>query len=83
MPDALAALAYDAAKILADAIKRAGSTDGEKVRDAIAATKDFQGVTGTITINQERNAVKPAVVLKVEGGKYKLIETIKPEAVKL
>ncbi len=83
VPDALAALAYDAAKILADAIKRAGSTDGEKVRDAIAATKDFQGVTGTITINQDRNAVKPAVVLKVEGGKYKLIETIKPEAVKL
>lgn len=83
VPDALAALAYDAAKILADAIKRAGSTDGAKVRDAIAATKDFQGVTGTITINGDRNAVKPAVVLKVEGGKYKLIETIKPEAVKL
>jgi branched-chain amino acid transport system substrate-binding protein len=83
VPDALAALAYDAAKILADAIKRAGSTDGEKVRAAIAATRDFQGVTGTITINADRNAVKPAVVLKVEGGKYKLIETIKPEAVKL
>jgi branched-chain amino acid transport system substrate-binding protein len=83
VPDALAALAYDAAKILADAIKRAGSTDGQKVRDAIAATKDFQGVTGTITINADRNAIKPAVVLKVEGGKYKLIETIKPEAVKL
>jgi branched-chain amino acid transport system substrate-binding protein len=83
VPDALAALAYDAAKILADAIKRAGSTDGEKVRAAIAATKDFQGVTGTITINGDRNAVKPAVILKVESGKYKLIETIKPEAVKL
>jgi branched-chain amino acid transport system substrate-binding protein len=83
VPDALAALAYDAAKILADAIKRAGSIDGEKVRDAIAATKDYQGVTGTITINGDRNAVKPAVVLKVDGGKYKLIETIRPEAVKL
>ena len=83
VPDALAALAYDAARILADAIKRAGSTDGEKVRDAIAATKDFPGVTGAISINAERNAVKPAVVLKVNNGKYVLAETIKPEAVKL
>ncbi len=58
LPDALAALAYDAARILADAMTRAGSTDGEKVRDAIASTKDFPGVTGNISINQERNAVK-------------------------
>ena len=83
MPDALAALGYDAARILADAIGRAGSTDGAKIRDAIAATKDFAGVTGTITINADRNAVKPAVVLKVENGKYLLVETIKPEQVKL
>ncbi|MGH9316128.1 MAG: ABC transporter substrate-binding protein [Thermoanaerobaculia bacterium] len=83
VPDALAALGYDAAKIMVDAIRRAGSTDGPKVREALAATKDFQGVTGTITVNQERNAVKPAVVLKVDNGKYLLIETIKPEAVKL
>jgi branched-chain amino acid transport system substrate-binding protein len=78
VPDALAALAYDAAKILADAIRRAGSTDGEKVRDAIAATKDFPGVTGTITINAERNAVKPAVVLKIEKGKFHYVETVNP-----
>jgi branched-chain amino acid transport system substrate-binding protein len=83
LPDALAALAYDAAKILADAMTRAGSTDGTKVRDAIAATKDYQGVTGKITIGPDRNAVKPAVVLKVENGKYVLVETIPPEAVKL
>jgi branched-chain amino acid transport system substrate-binding protein len=83
LPDALAALAYDAAKILADAMTRAGSTDSAKVRDAIAATKDYQGVTGKITIGPDRNAVKPAVVLKVENGKYVLVETIPPEAVKL
>jgi branched-chain amino acid transport system substrate-binding protein len=83
VPDALAALAYDAARILADAITRAGSTDGAKVRDALAATKDFPGVTGSITINSDRNAVKPAVVLKVENGKYLLVETIQPDAVKL
>ncbi len=83
VPDALAALGYDAAKILVDAIRRAGSTDGPKVREALASTKDFQGVTGTITVNAERNAVKPAVILKVDNGKYVLIETIKPETVKL
>jgi branched-chain amino acid transport system substrate-binding protein len=82
VPDALAALGYDAARILADAITRADSTDGDKIRKAIGATKDFPGVTGTITINAERNAVKPAVILKVENGKYLLVETITPEAVK-
>jgi branched-chain amino acid transport system substrate-binding protein len=82
-PDALAALAYDAARILGDAITRAGSTDGAKVRDKIAETKDFPGVTGSISINADRNAVKPAVILKIENGKFLLVETIKPEAVKL
>lgn len=77
-PDALAALGYDAARILADAMTRAGSTSGDKVRDALAATKDFQGVTGKITINAERNAVKPAVVLKIENGKFVYVDTIKP-----
>ncbi len=77
-PDALAALGYDAARILADAIKRAGSTDGEKIRDALKTVKDFPGVTGTITINADRNAVKPAVVLKIEKGKFHYVETVKP-----
>ncbi len=78
VPDALAALGYDAAKILADAMSRAGSTDGPKVHDALAATKDFPGVTGKITINKDRNAVKPAVVLKVENGKFVYVETVTP-----
>jgi len=82
-PDALAALAYDAARVLAAAIEKAGSTDGPKVRDAIGATRDFPGVTGVISINADRNAVKPAVILKIENGKFLLVETIKPEAVKL
>lgn len=81
VPDALAALAYDAARIMAAAIDKAGSTDGPKVRDQIAATKDFDGVTGNITINAERNAVKSAVIVKVENGKYLLTETIKPDQV--
>ena len=81
-PDAIAALAYDAMKVLADSMTRAGTTDGAKVRDAIAATKDFPGVTGVLTINAERNATKPAVILKMvyENGKGKQVyqETIKP-----
>jgi branched-chain amino acid transport system substrate-binding protein len=78
-PDALAALAYDAAKILFDSIKRANSTERQAIRDAIAQTKDFKGVTGVITIGPDRNAVKSAVVLEIQDGKYKYRETIKPD----
>ena len=79
MPDAMAALGYDTAILLADAFKRAGSTDGPKVRDALAATKDFPGITGKITIDEHRNAKKPLVMLRVEGGKFKLVEQIGAE----
>lgn len=80
-PDSLAALAYDSAKVLADAIKRAGGTDSAKLREAINATKDFAGVTGLISINAERNAVKPAVVLEVNPATKQLLPktTIYPE----
>jgi len=75
-PDALAGLGYDAAGVLFDAIKRANSTDGAKVRDAIASTKDYPGITGKITINKDRNADKSAVVLEVKDGKLAYVETI-------
>ena len=78
MPDALAACGYDSALVLADAIKRAGSTEGPKVRDALAATKDFPAVTGTISINEQRDATKAAVILQVKDGKYKYLETVAP-----
>jgi len=77
-PDAMAALGYDSAMILFDAMKRAGGTDGQKVRDALAATKDFEAVTGRITINAQRDADKAAVILQVKDGKFKYIETIAP-----
>jgi branched-chain amino acid transport system substrate-binding protein len=77
-PDAHAALAYDAARILFAAIARAGSTDGDKLREALAQTKDFNGVTGVISMDANRNAVKPAVVLKLEDLKSIYQETIKP-----
>ena len=80
-PDSLAALAYDSAKVLADAIKRAGGTDSAKLKDAINATKNFAGVTGTITLDANRNAVKPAVVLELNpaDSKFTFKETIYPE----
>mgnify|MGYP002777631305 CR=1 FL=1 len=68
-PDGLAALGYDAARVLFDALTRAGTTEGAKLRDAIASTKNFKGVTGSITINENRDAVKPAVIVEMKGGK--------------
>jgi branched-chain amino acid transport system substrate-binding protein len=77
-PDAMAALGYDSAMILAAAIKNAGTTDGAKVRDALAAEKDFPGVTGKISIDANRNASKPAVILTINNGQFKYVETIAP-----
>ncbi len=77
-PDSLAMLGYDSAMILADAMKRAGSTEGPKVRDALAATKNFAAVTGSISINAQRDATKSAVILQVKGGKFHYVETINP-----
>lgn len=77
-PTGLGALGYDAARVLFDAIKRAGKTDPAAVRDEIAKTKDFDGVTGKITINDQRNAVKSAVVLKISGGAAKYEATVEP-----
>jgi branched-chain amino acid transport system substrate-binding protein len=79
-PDALAALAYDAMMVLADSIKRAGGTESEKLRDAIAATKDLKGITGIITLDKDRNAVKPAVVLELRDKKFVYKETIQPDS---
>lgn len=80
-PDALAALGYDAMRVLGDALKRAGGTDGAKLRDAIAQTKDFPGVTGTITMNAERNVDKPATVLELmaKDRKFAYKDKIYPE----
>jgi branched-chain amino acid transport system substrate-binding protein len=79
IPDALAAVGYDAARVTIDAIKRAGGTDRAKIRDALAATTDFPGVTGNITIDKDRNAVKPLVILQVKGKEYAYVTTMKPE----
>ena len=80
LPDAHAALAYDASRLLVDAITRAGSTDGDKIRDALAQTKNFPGVTGIINIDADRNAIKPAVVLKLQDLRFIYQETIQPSS---
>jgi len=77
-PGAMACLGYDSVFILADAIKRAGSTDPKKVRDALAETKNFEAVSGRTTIDEKRNASKAAVVLTIKDGKYKFVESIAP-----
>ncbi|PMQ00913.1 MAG: ethanolamine utilization protein EutJ [Dictyoglomus sp. NZ13-RE01] len=77
-PDALAALSYDAAMLLVDAIKRAQSTDPTKIRDALARTKIFTGVTGSMVFDKNRNPIKSAVIIEIKGGKQVYKATVKP-----
>jgi branched-chain amino acid transport system substrate-binding protein len=77
-PDALAALWYDGARLIADAINRAGSADPKRIRDALAATENFPGVTGSISMDANRNASKPGVVLTIEGGQVRMVEDVSP-----
>jgi branched-chain amino acid transport system substrate-binding protein len=79
-PDAFAALSYDALSLLADAIQRANSVESEKVRAALAATASFPGVTGGISIDSNRNAIKPGVIFKFEDAKYNFFKRISPQA---
>jgi branched-chain amino acid transport system substrate-binding protein len=77
-PDALAALWYDGAAIICEAIQRAGSTEGPRIRDALASTKNFGGVTGQISIDADRNASKPGVVLTIEDGRVQMVQQVIP-----
>ena len=78
-PDALAALGYDAMKLLVDAMTRAETIEPKAIRDAIAATREFPGVTGDITIGPERNTEKPIVILRIHGGEIGLVARVSPE----
>ena len=78
VPDGLAAMGYDAAKVLADAMTRAPDLSSASIRKALAETKDYRGVTGMITIDEKRNATKSAVVLNIDAGQFKYQTTIKP-----
>ncbi len=76
LPDTFAALGYDAASILCDAIKRAGSAGSQDIRDALAKTAGFDGVTGKISLDANRNASKPGLIVTVKDGKFEIAERI-------
>lgn len=78
VPDTIAALGYDSMKVAADAMRRAGTTESKKLREAIATTKGFPGVTGVITLDAERNAAKPAVILEIKDGAFRYHATVAP-----
>jgi branched-chain amino acid transport system substrate-binding protein len=79
IPDGLAALGYDAARIVVQAITRANSVKGADIAAELAKTKDFDGVTGKITIDKDRNAVKPAVILEMKKGVPTYVTTVQPK----
>ncbi len=78
--DGLAALGYDAALVLFDAMDRAPSLSGKDLRDAIAATKNFTGVTGTFSIDKNRNPMKSAVIVEYKGGKQTMAARVAQDA---
>ena len=81
-PDSFSATAYDAARIMLAAIERAPTLDRAAVRDSLAATRDFPGVTGAVTFNPERNALKPVVVVRIGAGGRQTVEAhVTPEDV--
>ncbi len=75
-PTAFAALGYDGANIMLDAIEKAGSTDSKAIIEAIRAT-DYEGVTGNIKFDENGDPIKEVSILRVENGQYKLFEKIK------
>jgi branched-chain amino acid transport system substrate-binding protein len=76
VPDTFAALGYDAASVLCDAIKRAGSAGSHEIRDALAKTAGFDGATGKISLDANRNASKPGLIVTVRDGKFEIAEKI-------
>jgi branched-chain amino acid transport system substrate-binding protein len=78
VPEAVSALGYDAMYLIAAAMEKCGTTDSAKLRDAIAATKNFPGVTGRTTIDEKRNSAKAAVMLAVKNGRAGFFEAVTP-----
>lgn len=73
------ALIYDTMILLADAIRRAGSTDRAGIRDALAGTKSFKGVTGNISFDSDGNPVKSAVIMEIRNGQPGYFKKIDPQ----
>ena len=79
LPDAPAALAYDSARVLFDAMRRAGGFQAAKVREELLNTKDFESVTGPLSFDKDQNARRPVLVVRVENGREKLEKCYDPE----
>ena len=77
-PDGLNALSYDSARMLFDAIERAVDFEPNSIRDEIARTKAFPGVTGDITMDRDRNPLKDAVVVRVDGFVNRFVRNVRP-----
>jgi branched-chain amino acid transport system substrate-binding protein len=77
-PDAFNALGYDMAKLFADALKRAGEPDREKLKEALESTKDFKGVTGTLSIDKNHNPVKSITILELKDGEQTFVKKQEP-----
>ncbi len=78
VPDALAALGYDAGLMIIDALKRANSTEPAKIKEALANTKNLQVVTGILTLDSKHNPVKSAAVIEMKNGKQLFKEKVNP-----
>lgn len=78
VPDALGTLAYDGTNLLLEAIRKAGSDDPGKIRDALASIRDFHGVTGKSTLDRNGDSVKSAAIVKIEGGRQKFVKMVNP-----
>lgn len=78
-PPPLAALTYDAVRLTADALGRAGTAESAPLREALAATKNFIGVTGSISLDENRNPTKPGIVIRLEDGRFTYLETVPAE----
>lgn len=77
-PDAFSALGYDMGYFVADAIKRAGEADPEKIKDALADTKDFKGITGTFSMDENHNPVKSITILQLKDGQPSFVKKLEP-----
>ncbi len=77
-PSAFAALGFDAYMLILDAIKRANSSDPIKIKEALAETKNFEGATGFITLDENGDAIKDAIVKRIEKGQFKFVKVVKP-----
>lgn len=77
-PNGLSALTYDSVRLIADALTRAGAVDRTALRRALAATRDFPGITGRTSINARRDAVKEAAIMTVRDGRIVYVESIRP-----